>query len=70
MVGARGFEPPTPCAQGRCASQAALRPEFINIMNRRGKSQIEMPCKKYSKGIIPILLFTYRKSSVMMRAKE
>jgi hypothetical protein len=25
-IGARGFEPPTPCAQGRCASQTALRP--------------------------------------------
>ena len=28
MVGARGFEPPTPCAQGRCAIQAALRPDY------------------------------------------
>jgi glutaconate CoA-transferase subunit A len=27
LIGARGFEPPTPCAQGRCASQTALRPE-------------------------------------------
>src|SRR5215475_9533046 len=26
LIGARGFEPPTPCAQGRCASQTALRP--------------------------------------------
>ena len=26
LVGARGFEPPTPCSQGRCAYQAALRP--------------------------------------------
>ena len=25
-VGARGFEPPTPCSQGRCANQSALRP--------------------------------------------
>ena len=29
VVGARGFEPPTPCSQGRCANQAALRPDFI-----------------------------------------
>ena len=28
MVGARGFEPPTPCSQGRCANRAALRPDF------------------------------------------
>ncbi len=27
MVGASGFEPPTPCSQGRCANRAALRPE-------------------------------------------
>ena len=27
LVGAGGFEPPTPCSQGRCACQAALRPE-------------------------------------------
>ena len=26
MVGARGFEPPTSCSQGRRASQTALRP--------------------------------------------
>ncbi len=26
VVGARGFEPPTPCSQGRCAIQAAPRP--------------------------------------------
>ena len=31
MVGARGFEPPTPCAQGRCASQTALRPELVYL---------------------------------------
>ncbi len=27
MVGAKGFEPSTPCSQSRCANQAALRPE-------------------------------------------
>ncbi len=27
LIGARGFEPPTPCSQGRCASQTAPRPE-------------------------------------------
>ena len=27
LVGARGFEPPTPCSQGRCADQSALRPD-------------------------------------------
>ena len=27
LVGARGFEPPTPCTQSRCASRTALRPD-------------------------------------------
>ena len=27
LVGVRGFEPPTPCSQSRCASQTALHPE-------------------------------------------
>ena len=27
LVGAKGFEPSTPCSQSRCANQAALRPE-------------------------------------------
>ena len=26
MVGARGFEPPTPCAQGRCATRLRYTP--------------------------------------------
>ena len=26
MVGARGFEPPTPCAQGRCATRLRYAP--------------------------------------------
>gem|GEM_PF-2356803 len=31
MVGVRGFEPPAPCSQGRCASQAALHPDKKSI---------------------------------------
>ena len=27
LVGAKGFEPSTPCSQSRCANQAALRPD-------------------------------------------
>ena len=49
MVGARGFEPPTPCAQGRCANQAALRPDIkekilstkFEIRNKSLKQQIK-----------------------------
>ena len=34
VVGARGFEPPTPCSQSRYASQAALRPEYLWLFIR------------------------------------
>ena len=43
LVGARGFEPPTPCSQGRCASQAALRPELITLQENKIKSQCIRP---------------------------
>ena len=33
VVGATGFEPATPCAQGRCANQAALRPDTKSSEN-------------------------------------
>src|SRR5512137_568708 len=38
LVGVRGFEPPTPCSQGRCASQAALHPEKNVFIAYRPKS--------------------------------
>ena len=31
MVGVRGFEPPTPWSQTRCANQAALHPEQFSF---------------------------------------
>src|SRR5437763_5530979 len=30
MVGARGFEPPTPCAQGRCATRLRYAPTVLH----------------------------------------
>jgi hypothetical protein len=35
MVGARGFEPPTPCAQGRCAARLRYAP--IGIVYHKGR---------------------------------
>jgi hypothetical protein len=32
MVGARGFEPPTPCAQGRCATRLRYAPTTVKRM--------------------------------------
>ena len=31
LVGARGFEPPTPCAQGRCATRLRYAPTGENV---------------------------------------
>jgi hypothetical protein len=31
LVGARGFEPPTPCAQGRCATRLRYAPTEYHI---------------------------------------
>src|SRR5579884_152485 len=31
LVGARGFEPPTPCAQGRCATRLRYAPTFYTF---------------------------------------
>ena len=31
LVGARGFEPRTPCAQGRCATRLRYAPTLLNI---------------------------------------
>ncbi len=30
LVGARGFEPPTPCAQGRCATRLRYAPTVFH----------------------------------------
>jgi hypothetical protein len=32
MVGARGFEPPTPCAQGRCATRLRYAPTRLKAL--------------------------------------
>ena len=31
LVGAKGFEPSTPCSQSRCANQTALRPAILSF---------------------------------------
>src|SRR5258708_34506352 len=38
MVGARGFEPPTPCAQGRCATRLRYAPTCIDSKTLRTES--------------------------------
>jgi hypothetical protein len=35
MVGARGFEPPTPCSQGRCATRLRYAPTRTLLLARR-----------------------------------
>ena len=33
LVGARGFEPPTPCSQSRCATRLRHAPNFIDFIS-------------------------------------
>ena len=33
LVGARGFEPPTPCSQSRCATRLRHAPNTINLIS-------------------------------------
>ena len=51
LVGAGGFEPPTPCSQGRCAYQAALRPEVCRYPRKISEdgqflTQARSDCKR------------------------
>src|SRR5438105_15352778 len=39
LVGARGFEPPTPCSQSRCATRLRYTPTANALRNRRGPSR-------------------------------
>jgi hypothetical protein len=34
LVGARGFEPRTPCAQGRCATRLRYAPTVVRCYDR------------------------------------
>gem|GEM_PF-3544439 len=36
LVGAKGFEPSTPCSQSRCANQTALRPDICFLVELGG----------------------------------
>lgn len=35
MVGARGFEPPTPCSQNRCATRLRYAPTLLPLSGLR-----------------------------------
>jgi hypothetical protein len=42
LVGARGFEPPTPCSQSRCANRTALRPAKPTIRHSEPPNQLNL----------------------------
>ena len=42
MVGAKGFEPSTPCSQSRCANQTALRPELSSKVPKSIDNLVEL----------------------------
>jgi hypothetical protein len=46
MVGARGFEPPTSCSQGRRANQTALRPESMDTRGLYHYHHVILPSRK------------------------
>ena len=53
MVGARGFEPPTPCAQGRCATRLRYTPTgsplaFAKINHPKAGSEYRFRCLEVS----------------------
>ncbi len=47
MVGARGFEPPTPCSRSRCATRLRYAPTLFSSHNRGG---FYHPCGKKARG--------------------
>ena len=49
MVGARGFEPPTSCSQGRRANQTAPRPDSATQMKRNELALCTSSVKKKQK---------------------
>ena len=40
LVGATGFEPATPCAQGRCATRLRYAPMFFYTMSERAVARL------------------------------
>ncbi len=40
LVGVPGFEPGTPCSQSRCASRAALHPDFELFLHHLGNNVV------------------------------
>ncbi len=43
MVGARGFEPPTPCAQDRCATRLRYAPKRALLTRTKEKGNFFFP---------------------------
>src|SRR6266404_9627896 len=40
-IGARGFEPPTPCAQGRCATRLRHAPSMSHVSRRLALTELD-----------------------------
>ena len=71
MVGARGFEPPTPCAQGRCATRLRYTPTgsplaFAKINHPKAESEyrFEAPGVSMARPSGPISDFGFRISDL------
>ena len=55
MVGARGFEPPTPCAQGRCATRLRYAPTENDIPDSKSLFSDPFSCAGVSKSFVKTL---------------
>jgi 2'-5' RNA ligase len=58
LVGARGFEPPTPCAQGRCATRLRYAPTWL-IINLAALIRCSVPpSRRYNVSFMTPLLYS------------
>ena len=61
MVGARGFEPPTPCAQGRCATRLRYAPTKRKASRFLILTDFPVPSRSGCLGV-------YRGSSLLLKS--
>src|SRR5690348_6101932 len=54
LVGARGFEPPTPCAQGRCATRLRYAPTVSNDLTAIPPNSEYSPWRKHGRKFLAV----------------
>jgi hypothetical protein len=71
MVGAIGFEPTTPCAQGRCATRLRYAPTFTAFRGCSAPSRILLQGSEMEQGLRGVVahVFAYGPARFTARAK-